>query len=127
MSDPRTVTVDTSDHGQIEIPEPSWCLGVHPAEGYREDIEHASEPTRLTIETPCHGPVKLLGFSLMQRPFSTFGPTGVVVAAELDEDWDSHEFDSGHLAGLADSLVAYAVGPMHQLIERLQLLEGDQS
>lgn len=127
MSDPRTVTVDTGDHGPVTLAEPFWCLGVHPAEGYRDDIEHAGEPIRLTIETSCHGPVQLLGFSLMQRPFSPSGPTGVVVAAELDEDWDSHEFDSGHLADVADSLVSYAVGPLHQLIERLQLLEGGES
>ncbi|MFF2933516.1 DUF6907 domain-containing protein [Streptomyces mirabilis] len=124
MSAPRTVTVDTEDHGPIELPEPSWCLGIHPADGYRDDIEHAGEPIRLTVETSCHGPVQLLGFSLMQRPFSASGPTGVVVAAELDEDWDSHEFDSAHLADVADSLAAYAAGPLRQLIERLQLLEG---
>lgn len=126
MTGERTVTVHTADHGDVTLPEPFWCLGVHPAEGYREDIEHQGEAIRLAVETACHGQVQMLAFSLFQRPFSTHGPTGPMVSAELPEDWDWHEFDVARLSGLADSLVSFAVGPLHQLIERLQLLEDGQ-
>lgn len=123
MTAPRTVTVHTADHGPVEVDEPFWCLGEHPAEGYREDIEHQGETIRLAVDTACHGEVEVLNASLFQRPFSSHGPTGPMVSVELD-DW--HEFNAAQLAGLADSLVSFAVGPLHQLIERLQLLEGGQ-
>ena len=120
----HTVIVDTADHGPVTLPEPFWCTGEHPAEGYREDIEHQGEPIRLTVDTACHGEVEVLNASLFQRPFSTTGSTQPMVSVELD-DW--HEFNAGQLAGFADSLVSFAVGPLHQLIERLQLLEGGES
>ncbi|MFD0417298.1 DUF6907 domain-containing protein [Streptomyces sp. NPDC127108] len=114
-----TVTVDTGDHGPVTIDEPFWCLGDHPAEAYREDISHEGEEYPLIVGTHCHGEVRLAVANLTQRPFS---PTdrAVRVAVEFDE---LHEYDSFALADLADSLVAYAVGPLHQLIERLQLLQ----
>lgn len=118
----RTVTVHTADHGPVTLPEPSWCLGEHPVDGYRADIEHQGEDVELVVATPCHGPVRVASAALFQRPFSMHGPTGPLVAVEFDE---LHEYDSVSLAGLADSLVAYAVGPLHRLIERLQLLEGE--
>jgi hypothetical protein len=124
VSAARTVTVHTIDHGPVTIPEPSWCLGVHTAEGYREDIEHQGQPVRLTVDTPCHGKEQVLEAVLFQRPFSTHGPTGPLVAVDFTADL--HEYDSRHLAGLADDLVAFAVGPLHQLTEQLQQLETEQ-
>ncbi|MGW3200685.1 DUF6907 domain-containing protein [Streptomyces sp. NPDC001118] len=124
MSAARTVTVHTADHGDVTLPEPSWCLGQHPAEGYREDIEHQGEPVRLLVDTACHGQAEVLTASLFQRPFSTHGPTGPMVTVELD-DW--HEFTAASLAGFADSLVSFAVGPLNQLAERLRLLEAGAS
>lgn len=125
MNAPRTVTVHTVDRGAVTLPEPFWCLGVHMAEGHREDIEHQGQPVRLIVGTPCHGPEQVLEATLFQRPFSTHGPTGPLVAVDFTADL--HEYDSAHLAGLADSLVAFAVGPLHRLVEQLQLLEGGES
>ncbi|MFF4836556.1 DUF6907 domain-containing protein [Streptomyces sp. NPDC001315] len=121
MNDPRTVTIRTQDHGDVTIPEPSWCLGDHPTEGYREDIEHAGEPVRLVVDTACHGEIEVLSVALFQRPFSTHGPTQPMAVAELD-DW--HEFDAAKLAGFADTLTSFAAGPLHAVVERLRLLEG---
>ena len=121
-----TVTVYTADHGDVTLEEPFWCTGEHPAEGYREDTEHEGDEIPLVVTTPCHGDVQLLTAALFQRPFSTHGPTVPLVAVEVG-DTELHEYDSTALAGLADSMVAFAVGPLHQLIERLQLLEGDES
>ncbi|MEY9489044.1 hypothetical protein RKD26_004838 [Streptomyces calvus] len=94
----RTVTVFTVDHGEVTLPEPFWCRGEHPAEGYREDIEHQGEDVSLMVETPCHGVVQLLTAALFQRPFSTHGPTGPLVAVEAGEA-ELHEYDARHLAG----------------------------
>lgn len=122
MSD-RTVSVWAEDAGDLVIPEPFWCLGDHGPEGYREDIEHRGEDIVLTVPTPCHGEVKLTTLTLVQRPFSKTD-RDVKVTVELDGDW--HELSSGELAHLTDSLVTLAVGPLHRMIERLQLLEAGQ-
>ncbi|MFF9285235.1 DUF6907 domain-containing protein [Streptomyces griseosporeus] len=121
---PATITVPTGDHGDVTLPEPFWCLGEHEFEGYREDIEHRGEDVVLTVPTPCHGEVPFTTLTLVQRPFS---PTdrAVKVTAELDGDW--HDLSSSELAAVADTLVALVVGPIHGVIERLQLLEGDAS
>ncbi|MFG2130508.1 DUF6907 domain-containing protein [Streptomyces sp. NPDC048751] len=121
MSASRTVTVQTDDHGLVTLDEPHWCLGEHPAEGYRADITHEGEEYPLVVPTPCHGEVRIALASLVQRPFSPYDAR-ILAAVEFDE---LHEYDSASLAGLLDALVAWAVGPGHLLVERLQLLEGD--
>ncbi|MER5259730.1 hypothetical protein [Streptomyces sp. NPDC002855] len=120
MSAPRTVTVQTGDHGPVTLDEPFWCTGVHPPVDCRSDIVHDGEESALVIETPCHGPVRVAAAALLQYPFG-LRDRQVRVLVEFDE---LHEYDAATLAVLADSLVAYAVGPLHGLIERLQLLEG---
>lgn len=129
MSDPRTVTVDTVDFGPVTLPEPFWCSGVHPGGGYRADIAHYGQEIALTVDTSCHGEIRVMTASLYEGPFSEHEQRGPAVAVELgDFDTnDAHSLDAARLAGLADSMVAFAVGPMHQLVERLQLLEGGES
>jgi hypothetical protein len=124
VSDPRTVTVRTLDHGTVTAAEPFWCLGEHADGEYRADFNHQGEEYPLVVDT-LSGPVELATASLYQRPFAEESSTAVVVTVEFDSGAD--EYDSTSLAGLADALVAYAVGPLHALIERLQLLEGEAS
>lgn len=118
-----TVTVPTADHGDVVLDEPFWCLGEHEPEGYREDISHEGEEIPLVVPTGCHGEVRLGVASLTQHPFSP-RDSRVLVAVEFDE---LHEYDARELADMLDSLVAWAIGPMHQMVERLQLLEGGES
>jgi hypothetical protein len=129
VSDPCTVTVSTLDHGDVTVPEPFWCTGVHPAGGYRADIAHDGEEVALVVDTACHGEVRVLSAALYQGPFSEHETTDIVVAVEFGDPDPSqaHSFDSSELAAVADSLVAWSVGPLHDLITRLQLLEGDDS
>ncbi|MGW2169015.1 DUF6907 domain-containing protein [Streptomyces sp. NPDC001705] len=127
MTEPRTITVPTVDHGDVTVPEPFWCTGHHPPGGYRADLAHEGEELALVVETPCHGPLRALSAALYQAPFSST-QTGVVVAVEFGEPFttESHDYNSQDLAALADALVSFGVGELHQLIERLQLLEGDK-
>jgi hypothetical protein len=118
-----TVTVPTGDRGDVVLDEPFWCLGEHEPEGYRADISHEGEEVPLLVQTGCHGEVRLGAASLTQRPFS---PTDARVLAAVEFD-ELHEYDARELADMLDSLVAWAIGPMHQLVERLQLLEGGES
>jgi hypothetical protein len=127
VSDPRIVTVNTIDFGPVELLEPFWCTGsMHGDGGYRADITHYGEEIALVVDTACHGEVRVMTASLYQGPFSEIETTAIVVSVEFGdaETVDAHTFNSGELAGLADAMVAFAVGPLHQLIERLQLLEG---
>ncbi len=119
----RSIVLDTLDHGPVSFPEPFWCLGEHADGVYRADIVHEGEDQPLTVATSCHGLVQLGVATLVQHPFSESDPR-VLVAVEFDE---VHEYDAAGLAGMLDALVSWAIGPMHQLVERLQLLAGDES
>lgn len=120
---PRMVTVQTGDHGPVTMPEPFWCAGIHLPRDRRSDLTHDGEEFALVIDTTLHGPVRVAAASLLQYPYSLRDQT-VHVLVEFDE---IHEYDAASLALLADSLVAYAIGPLHGLIERLQLLEEGES
>lgn len=120
----RTVTVRTLDAGDVVTVEPHWCIGEHADGEHRADLNHQGEEHPLFVPTACCGTVQVGTASLYQRPFAERSTRSVVVAVDFA---GSHETDAEHLAGLADALVAYAVGPLHSLIERLQLLEGGQS
>ncbi|MEU2584485.1 hypothetical protein ABZ612_16315 [Streptomyces avermitilis] len=122
MSEPRTVTLATVDHGEITLPEPSWCAGHthHDTESLRTDLIHAGPAVDCT-----HLGVTLLSAELVQSPFAPPGPRhlgghtpGVSVyplaktlppadlyalAARLDAYADQ-------LRGLADHLAALLAG-----------------
>ncbi|MFD3657011.1 DUF6907 domain-containing protein [Streptomyces sp. NPDC058620] len=104
MTAPRTVTVETADHGHVTIPEPAWCIAPHDFEGYREDIEHHSAKTPLIVPTPCHGLISALPVFFVWRPFSETD-SQMNVGIELDE-W--HEFSPTDLDKVAAALVEHA-------------------
>jgi hypothetical protein len=118
----NVVAVDTIDAGRVEGVEPAWCRGEHADGEYRADFNHQGEEYPLVVDTP-GGQVQVATAFLYQRPFAEGSTRAVVVPVEFDSE--AKEYDSTSLAGLADALVAYAVGPLHQLIERLQLLGGE--
>ncbi|MBT2675795.1 hypothetical protein J7E95_34390 [Streptomyces sp. ISL-14] len=65
MSAPRTVTVHTTDHGPVTVPEPAWCLGQHPQDGHRADILHRGPGHTLTFRGR-----HITDAALVQAPFS---------------------------------------------------------
>ncbi|MEU8891154.1 hypothetical protein [Streptomyces sp. NPDC048442] len=69
MTARRTVTVQTSDHGPVTLPEPEWCLGNHEASGYRADLSHTGPEHALAYDDET-----LLVASLTQDPYATHGP-----------------------------------------------------
>lgn len=68
MTEPRTVTLRTADHGDVTIPEPSWCSGHshHDPESLRVDLIH-SGPTRSCN----HGGFPLLSAEIVQSPYAS--------------------------------------------------------
>lgn len=71
MTEPRTVTIPTSDHGDVTTICPPWCTEVmHQAGGYRVDITHTSEDVEVTVPIGDDEPVLLL-VVLEHVPFSS--------------------------------------------------------
>ncbi|MFI0964624.1 DUF6907 domain-containing protein [Streptomyces sp. NPDC021080] len=117
-TEPRTVTLATADHGNVTVPEPSWCAGHahHDPETLRVDLIHAGPAVDLV-----HRGRTLLSAELVQSPHAgpaspylggrtpgvsvyplgqTLDPTGLYcLAADLDRYADQ-------LRDLADQLAA---------------------
>lgn len=104
MTGPRTITIPTADHGDVQVTEPDWCTADHAYEQYREDIEHSGAVTHLVIPTECHGLVRTLPVGFVWRPFS---PTDTLINAAIEVgDW--HEFDPAGLDRAAAALIEHA-------------------
>ncbi|MFC8408529.1 DUF6907 domain-containing protein [Streptomyces griseoincarnatus] len=118
MTEPRTVTLATLDHGDVTIPEPSWCAGhaCHLPEN-RADLAHTGEDVVLKwrgqpIAYAC----------LDQAPFSERSREVRVSASLVGETLDARG-----VYELAADLDAYA-DRLRTLADQLLLLrtEGDQ-
>lgn len=120
---PHTVTVQTGDHGPVTIPVPPWCKWTTPGVSHRSDICHFGEEKALVVGTLRSGDVRVAAAHLIQWPFSILDRQ-VRAAVELDVQL---EYDAASLAGLLDALAVWIVGPMHDLHEQLQRLEGGAS
>lgn len=117
MTEPRTVTVPTIDHGPVTLTEPSWCAGHDPAPQYRIDLFHRGPAHTLTFRGK-----QIARASLVQAPFAapanrlteasatlvlegaTLDPVGLYdLAAALDRHADQ-------LRDLADQMHAILAG-----------------
>lgn len=73
MTEPRTHTIRTLDHGDVTITCPPWCTGEHEQDGYRIDIAHYGREHTLTL--PVHrGHAEVMLVALEQRPFADRWP-----------------------------------------------------
>ncbi|MGW3134374.1 DUF6907 domain-containing protein [Streptomyces sp. NPDC001139] len=73
MTEPRTLTVPTLDHGAVTVTCPAWCAGEHEPDGYRVDIVHVGAEQTLTLPVR-GGHAELLLVALEQRPFTEGWP-----------------------------------------------------
>ncbi|MFF4839247.1 DUF6907 domain-containing protein [Streptomyces collinus] len=116
-SEPATVTLATADHGQVTIPEPTWCAGhqQHDPDSARSDLGHAGPDITLAF----HGRTLSVA-CLDQAPFAveasrepvvseflvgkSLDPVGVY---ELAAAYDRY---ADQLRDLADQLTAILAG-----------------
>lgn len=125
MTEPRLITLHTVDHGDVTLPEPTWCAGHqhHDPESERADLMHAGPAVDLV-----HLGDTLFSAELVQSPYATSsapelgGPTpGVSVhplGATLDPvqlyslaaDLDTY---ADRLRDLADQLATVLDGRDH--------------
>ncbi|WP_097867426.1 DUF6907 domain-containing protein [Streptomyces sp. rh34] len=120
MSADRTVTVHTTDHGPVTMPEPSWCVD-----------SHDQEPEALR-DTGHRGPQHRAEFyghevataELVQDPFATAADrnTGVYVAM----GYLASTLTPGELDELAALLVDYA-GTLRHLARQLSVLRTQEA
>ncbi|MFF6939961.1 DUF6907 domain-containing protein [Streptomyces lavendulae] len=121
MSAPRTVTVQTLDHGLVLLDEPSWCIAVHPDGNHRSGIRHDGAEYAATVDVPGHGRVDFLKANLCQFPFAEHGSRDVKVAVEIDGEHP--EFDAAGLGDLAAAITSHVLYGLLPLRARLQSLE----
>jgi len=115
VSEPRTVTVRTVDHGDVTVTCPAWCRAEHEDGGYRADILHSGPDTVLVFHGHAIGDASLVQSPYAERLGRTVGvsvsllgqtldPTGLYdFAATLDAHAD-------RLRDLADQLAALLAG-----------------
>lgn len=70
-TEPRTVTLATSDHGDVVLPEPSWCAGHshHDPETARVDLMHSGPTVDLA-----HLGTALFTAQIVQSPYASPSP-----------------------------------------------------
>lgn len=98
MSTERTVTLPTHDHGDVTLPEPSWCVGhPNPRAQYRTDLTHYGPEHRLTFNGH-----ELFRLMLAQAPLSERASRDL--AAFVEQSDFSADLDPAGLYDLAAAL-----------------------
>lgn len=100
MTEPRTITLATTDHGDVVLPEPSWCAGHadHLPEE-RADLAHSGEDVVLQFRGQ-----PLAYAALDQAPFAEHAPRDVQVSVSLT----GTAMDAREVYELAAALDRYA-------------------
>lgn len=95
---PRRWTLETIDHGPVEVECPPWCIGhgwqVGASIG-RNDITHRSVRVKAGTVTETHDWVPMLAACISWAPFRELVP---VISLVLDTEGDYAAEDGRHLA-----------------------------
>jgi hypothetical protein len=120
-AEPRTVTLATVDHGDVTLPEPSWCVGHadHRPDTHRSDLDHTGPEHRLT-----HDGHLLWTAFLGQSPFASqarLREPGVYV----EQGRFARTLDTAGLYDLAAAFEAHA-DRLRELADQLAALNGGE-
>ncbi|MCX4906845.1 hypothetical protein [Streptomyces sp. NBC_00878] len=121
MSVGRTVTLQTSDHGDVTLPCPAWCVGHadHDPESARADLMHVGPEVDCT-----HLGVTLFTAELVQSPFA--GPSSRYLGGRtpgVSIHPLGKTLDPADLYSLAAQLDAYA-DRLRDMADRLSTILG---
>ncbi|MCX4908044.1 hypothetical protein [Streptomyces sp. NBC_00878] len=117
MSAPRTATVRTTDHGDVTVTCPAWCLGAHDQDGYRADIAHDGPEHPFTYRGETVGSVLIT-----QAPYAE--TTTRLAHGHVDLVIGGTSLDPAGLDELAAALVDYAVAVRRAARELAVILAG---
>jgi len=98
VSTPRTVSLETVDHGLVELDEPAWCIGHGTEMGvplYRQDITHRSVRVKAGTVTESHDWLPMLTAYVSWAPYRELVP---VISLVLDAEGDFPAEDGRHVA-----------------------------
>lgn len=120
MSTERTVTLPTIDHGDVTLPEPSWCAGhPNPHPQYHTDLTHYGPEHRLTFNGE-----PLFVLMLTQSPLSERASRDL--AAYVEQSSYTGDFDPAGLYDLAAAL-DHAADQLRAFADQLAaILGGDR-
>jgi hypothetical protein len=104
QQDPRysegTVTLLTSDRGEVTIEEPAWCIG-HGDDmvGTLDEIAHNGAEITVPFVTARYGPSTIMTAQLIHAPYLTLAPEPFpILYVELDENLDLDVPDGRNLS-----------------------------
>lgn len=115
----RIITLETFDHGLVEVEEPDWCLG-HAGQpvGYRADITHNGRPVVAEVET-VRGTEWLLEACISWAPFAELAPEPLPVV----DFADLPPMTGAQLREVAAELGMF-VGRLYRLSNQVDRLRG---
>lgn len=120
-----TVTLQTTDHGEITIPEPEWCDGHEDKIiGPIAEISHDGAEIAASIEHEQTGRVKLLCVGLTHAPYLTVQPEPHPLA--YVEGIDAASFDADGLRRIIAAVRAFLTEAEDVAARLDALAEGDQ-
>lgn len=102
MTEPRTITLATEDHGLVTVNEPVWCRGHadHRPDSHLCDFTHYSAETVLNFQG-----VELFRLMVAESPYAA---RDTAVAAYVEESGFTGSLDPVGLYDLAATLDAHA-------------------
>jgi hypothetical protein len=121
VTEPRTVSLSTIDHGDVVLPEPDWCRGHrdHRPDSYRADLTHYGTEAVLAYQGAA-----LLRVMVTESPFAT-RPEKRAVVAYLEQADYTGDFTPAGLYDLAATLDAHA-DRLRELADQLAtILDGE--
>ncbi|MFD5297198.1 DUF6907 domain-containing protein [Streptomyces mutabilis] len=119
-----TVTLQTSDQGEITTPEPGWCVG-HDDElvGYLADTTHNGPTLEAGVVTTIRGPVTIMQAHLSHAPHLEIRPEPhPVLSVHIDFDGDLGPEDGRNLT----RALRVAAASLDRAIADLAHLRGEQ-
>lgn len=127
QQDPRysegTVTLLTTDRGEVTIDEPSWCTG-HGDDmvGTLDEIAHNGAKITVPFVTARYGPSTIMTAQLSQAPYLTLAPEPFpILYVELDENLDLDPEDGRNLS----RALRLAAARLDVALDDLARLRGD--
>lgn len=121
MSEPRTITLPTEDHGPVTLDEPAWCRGHddHRPDSYRADLDHKGPEHHLT-----HNGTLLWTAFIGQSPYAN-NLKDRAIGVYVEQGSYAHTLDAASLYDLAATFEAHADQLRHLADQLHALLTGE--
>ncbi|MFD4320131.1 DUF6907 domain-containing protein [Streptomyces sp. NPDC058548] len=119
MTENHLITLTTTDHGEITLPEPGWCTGHTGPVGYRIDLTHTGAEHTFDFAGDT-----LLVAMLSQDPFVT-DPERRRTRLYVEQTSYSATLDPVEVRQLAASLTVHAMH-LRALADQLAAIQAEE-